>query len=45
VARLYEPLELHWAKTDRYVGKLIHVNAGHTLSNTSQNTGSISSDW
>src|SRR4030095_9057576 len=20
--------ELHWAKTDRYVGKLIHVNAG-----------------
>jgi mannose-6-phosphate isomerase len=24
--------ELHWAKTDRYVGKLIHVNAGHALS-------------
>src|SRR5258705_11720199 len=23
---------LHWAKTDRYVGKLIHVNAGHALS-------------
>jgi len=22
----------HWAKTDRYVGKLIHVNAGHALS-------------
>ena len=21
--------ELHWAKTDRYVGKLIHVTAGH----------------
>jgi len=24
--------ELHRAKTDRYVGKLIHVNAGHALS-------------
>ena len=24
--------ELHWAKTDRYVGKLIHVDAGHALS-------------
>lgn len=24
--------ELHWAETDRYVGKLIHVNAGHALS-------------
>src|SRR5262249_55745958 len=24
--------ELHWAKTDRYVGKLIHVNARHALS-------------
>jgi mannose-6-phosphate isomerase len=24
--------ELHWAKTDRYVGKLLHVNAGHALS-------------
>jgi mannose-6-phosphate isomerase-like protein (cupin superfamily) len=24
--------ELHWAVTDRYVGKLIHVNAGHALS-------------
>ena len=24
--------ELHWAKTDRYVGKLIHINAGHALS-------------
>ena len=24
--------ELHWAHTDRYVGKLIHVNAGHALS-------------
>ena len=24
--------ELHWAKTDRYVGKLILVNAGHALS-------------
>jgi mannose-6-phosphate isomerase len=24
--------ELHWAKTDRYVGKVIHINAGHALS-------------
>ena len=24
--------ELHWAKTDKYVGKLIHVNAGEALS-------------
>jgi mannose-6-phosphate isomerase len=24
--------ELHWAKTDRYVGKIIHVQAGHALS-------------
>jgi mannose-6-phosphate isomerase-like protein (cupin superfamily) len=24
--------ELHWAKTDRYVGKVIHVNAGQALS-------------
>ena len=24
--------ELHWAKTDRYVGKVIHVEAGHALS-------------
>ena len=24
--------ELHWAKTDRYVGKVLHVNAGHALS-------------
>lgn len=24
--------ELHWAKTDRYVGKIIHVEAGHALS-------------
>ena len=24
--------EIHWAKTDRYVGKIIHVNAGHALS-------------
>ena len=24
--------ELHWAKTDRYVGKLIHVVKGHALS-------------
>ena len=24
--------ELWWARTDRYVGKLIHVNRGHALS-------------
>jgi mannose-6-phosphate isomerase len=24
--------ELHWAKTDRYVGKILHINAGHALS-------------
>ncbi len=24
--------ELHWAKTERYVGKIIHVTAGHALS-------------
>ena len=24
--------ELRWAKTDRYVGKVLHVNAGHALS-------------
>jgi quercetin dioxygenase-like cupin family protein len=34
IARVDKPwgYELHWAKTDRYVGKLIHVNAGHALS-------------
>ena len=24
--------ELVWARTDRYVGKILHVNAGHALS-------------
>ena len=24
--------ELWWARTDRYVGKVIHVNKGHALS-------------
>jgi mannose-6-phosphate isomerase len=24
--------ELHWALTNRYVGKVLHVNAGHALS-------------
>jgi hypothetical protein len=30
ITRVEKPwgYELHWAKTDRYVGKLIHVNAG-----------------
>jgi quercetin dioxygenase-like cupin family protein len=34
IPRIEKPwgYELHWAKTDRYVGKLIHVNAGHALS-------------
>jgi mannose-6-phosphate isomerase len=24
--------EIHWAKTERYVGKVLHVRAGHALS-------------
>ncbi len=24
--------EIWWAQTDRYVGKILHINAGHTLS-------------
>ena len=34
ISRVEKPwgYELHWAKTERYVGKLIHVNAGHALS-------------
>ena len=34
VTRVEKPwgYELHWAKTDKYVGKVIHVNAGHALS-------------
>ena len=34
VTRVEKPwgYELHWAKTDRYVGKIIHVNRGHALS-------------
>ena len=34
VTRVEKPwgYELHWAKTDRYVGKIIHINAGHALS-------------
>ena len=34
ITRVEKPwgYELHWAKTDRYVGKLIHVNAGEALS-------------
>ncbi|HAK56363.1 MAG: cupin domain-containing protein [Vicinamibacterales bacterium] len=33
-ARVEKPwgYEVHWAKTDKYVGKIIHVNAGHALS-------------
>jgi mannose-6-phosphate isomerase len=34
VTRVEKPwgYELHWAKTDRYVGKVLHINAGHALS-------------
>jgi quercetin dioxygenase-like cupin family protein len=34
VTRVEKPwgYELHWAKTDRYVGKVIHINKGHALS-------------
>ena len=34
VTRIEKPwgYELHWAKTDRYVGKVLHVVAGHALS-------------
>ena len=34
IPRVEKPwgFELHWAKTDRYVGKLIHVAKGHALS-------------
>ena len=34
VTRIEKPwgYELHWAKTDRYVGKVIHINKGHALS-------------
>ena len=34
VTRVDKPwgYELHWAHTDRYVGKIIHVNKGHALS-------------
>jgi mannose-6-phosphate isomerase len=34
VTRIEKPwgYELHWAKTKRYVGKVIHVDAGHALS-------------
>ena len=34
VVRVEKPwgYELHWAKTERYVGKLIHIDAGQALS-------------
>jgi mannose-6-phosphate isomerase-like protein (cupin superfamily) len=34
VRRVKKPwgYEVHWAHTDRYVGKVIHVNRGHALS-------------
>jgi len=34
VTRVDKPwgYEVHWAHTDRYVGKIIHVNRGHALS-------------
>jgi mannose-6-phosphate isomerase-like protein (cupin superfamily) len=34
VTRVDKPwgYEIHWAKTERYVGKVLHVRAGHALS-------------
>ena len=34
VTRVEKPwgYKLHWARTDRYVGKIIHVTKGHALS-------------
>jgi len=34
VSRVEKPwgYELHWAKTERYVGKVLHIQAGHALS-------------
>lgn len=34
VIRVEKPwgYELHWAKTDQYVGKILHINKGHALS-------------
>ena len=34
VTRVEKPwgYEVHWARTDRYVGKIIHINKGHALS-------------
>jgi mannose-6-phosphate isomerase len=34
VTRVEKPwgYEIHWAKTGRYVGKILHVTAGHALS-------------
>ena len=34
ITRVEKPwgYELHWAKTERYVGKVLHVKAGHALS-------------
>jgi quercetin dioxygenase-like cupin family protein len=34
VTRVEKPWghEIHWAKTDRYVGKILHIKAGYALS-------------
>ena len=34
VTRIEKPwgYELHWAKTERYVGKILHITKGHALS-------------
>lgn len=34
VTRVEKPwgYEIHWAKTNSYVGKILHINAGHALS-------------
>jgi mannose-6-phosphate isomerase len=40
ITRIEKPwgYELHWARTDRYVGKILHVTAGHALSLQYHNT-------
>ena len=34
VTRIEKPwgYEIHWARTERYIGKILHVRAGHALS-------------
>ena len=37
--------ELHWAKTDRYVGKVLHVKAGYALSLQTTTSGRDDLPW